>query len=343
MRLKMGMSLLLLGLFLSGCSKPFELAKGSTQSVSLFTVWQRQDDRVEWIRERLEAPVIVAIRPERNFSVEVVEPSGLPSRREWRTHIFLEDLSQNGRIRQTVEKILGKEELEKLAALPAGHRMLRDVWARGQTILILHCKDPEAFRDYLEENGEQLMRSLEATVTIGVAETLYISGEQEGMEQSIRDKYHFSLRIPAGYKVSEDPENKVIRMTFVRYKGPAQFLILHTRPREGVFLDPDWALKFRDALVVLYNEGDHVEFSRSVGWFEPFQGNEAVRLRGLWQNEEYNMGGGFESILFLLEDQAIFMDLAIFNPTGEKLPYMRELRAIASTFRVDDREGDDPL
>jgi hypothetical protein len=47
------------------------------------------------------------------------------------------------------------------------------------------------------------------------------------------------------------------------------------------------------------------------------------------------MGGAFESLLVQDGARLIFVDMAVFYPTGDKIPYMRELRAIASTLAVE--------
>jgi hypothetical protein len=340
-RLRGAWALLLAALAAAGalqCSQPLEPAEGSNQELSLFTPWVRDDDRVRLVRELLETPVVTAIRPERSFKVEVVEPRGLASRKTWRNLAFLADFREPGRLHDTAKKLLGRR-LDAMVLQPVAWIILRDAWARGQTLLFLHVGDPWVLRDTLQVAGSQLLQALETAVVQGLEETLYWSGEQKAMEKVLEKTYGFTVRIPAGYKVQEDPENQTIRMFLRRPEGPAQFLVIHARPAREGSLDPDWALRFRDAVVVHYNEGDRVEFSRSRGFPTRFQGQEAVLLKGLWQNEKYDMGGAFESVLFFRCDRFFLIDGSVFYPTGDKLPYLRELRAIAATFRCRKGRG----
>jgi hypothetical protein len=198
-----------------------------------------------------------------------------------------------------------------------------------------------AFRDYIEEEGEAILDLVERTISQGLVKTLYIADEQDSLRKLIHDQYGFSIRIPAAYSVAADSTNQVVRLYRLRDLGKAQFVIVHSRPREEGRLDPEWALRLRDAVVVHYNKGDRVDFERSSGRSGRFQGEEATFLRGLWQNEEYTMGGAFETILFFRRDRFFMIDIAVFNPKGDKLPFLRELRAVATTFEVEEsREAD---
>ncbi|MBD3335817.1 MAG: DUF4837 family protein, partial [Candidatus Eisenbacteria bacterium] len=329
---------LLLGL--AACSEPIQVAKGSNQGLTLFTPWQRIDDRVEWVADTLESPVVVAIRPEKAFKVDIVDPGGIGSRNNWRTLAFLWDFQQPGKLRETARDVMSDEIFNKLVAGDAGYTIVQDMWARGQTGLFLHCADPEAFRDWLQDHGGEVLAATVSSVIDGLVETLFVSGEQRALQRSIHDQYGFSVRIPAGYTAEEDSANNVVRLRFIHYEGPALFMILHARPGSEGSLDPQWGLRFRDELVFHYNEGDRVNFERSRGRRASFHGQPATRLEGLWQNEEYTMGGGFRSILFMQGERFYFIDMAVFHPPGDKLPYMRELEAVASTFTTGPLAGD---
>ena len=318
-----------------GCSRPIEYAIGSNQELSLFTPWNRDDDRVEWARDLLQSDVVTAIRPEKLFKAQVVAPEGVESRKNWRIHVFLDDLSRPGRIRKIASSILSEASFTALVSQGAGHTIVRDAWARGQTTLFLHCAEAGAFRDYLKANGERILEEVESALARGLSETVYAMGEQAALREGIEERHGFSVRIPAGFKVAEDSTQHVLRIYNVSEAGQAQFLILHSRPFESaVPADPDWGLKFRDALVGEYNEGDRVELSRSSGRTGRFQGRQALLLKGLWQNDQYDMGGAFETIFFGEAGRLVMIDLAVFYPSGDKLPFLRELRGMASTFRM---------
>jgi hypothetical protein len=220
-----------------------------------------------------------------------------------------------------------------MASNPADRRVLKDVFARGQTVVVLHCADPRAFRSYLQEEKGKILDLIEETVVDGLVETMFLGEEQKVLQDGIHSTFGFSVRIPAAYSAMVDSTNEVIRLARVQDMGQGQFLIVHSRPKEEGSLDPDWALSFRDAIVVHYNKGDRVDFERSTTEQGTFQGHDAVLLRGLWQNEEYTMGGAFETFLFFRGDRFFMVDIAVFNPKGDKLPYLRELRAVAKTFR----------
>lgn len=318
-----------------GCGRPLEVAVGSNQEATIFTEWSREDDRVQWVKELLETEVITAIpsRPEKSFKVTISTPEGLDSRENWRVHVLLADLTEFDGTVQIIRDILDDQTIQAMASKPADRRVLKDVFARGQTVLVLHCADPRAFRSYIQVDREKILDLMEETLLEGLVKTLFIAEEQKELQDQIHSDFGFSIRIPGGFNAEQDSANQVQRIYGKKDQGQSQYVIVHSRPREEGSLDPKWALHFRDQLVVRYNRGDHVDFENSRGELGTFQGQEALLLKGLWQNEEYTGGGAFESFLFFREDRFFIIDIAVFYPEGGKLPYLRELRAVAKTFR----------
>jgi hypothetical protein len=67
-----------------------------------------------------------------------------------------------------------------------------------------------------------------------------------------------------------------------------------------------------------------------------FQGRYAIQLDGVWENLKHNIGGPFRSYGFYDEsDQRIYLvDYSVFAPGLKKWPFMRQLEAMARTFKV---------
>jgi hypothetical protein len=63
---------------------------------------------------------------------------------------------------------------------------------------------------------------------------------------------------------------------------------------------------------------------------------DCIRMSGYWYNDEEVIGGYFETY-FIFDDRAELLwsvDLLVLAPGKPKHPMVRELRALAETFRL---------
>jgi hypothetical protein len=65
-----------------------------------------------------------------------------------------------------------------------------------------------------------------------------------------------------------------------------------------------------------------------------FVGHDAAIMTGMWENKKYTIGGIFATYCFRCEEceHNYAVDAAVFAPGLDKLPLLRELRAILVTF-----------
>ncbi len=69
---------------------------------------------------------------------------------------------------------------------------------------------------------------------------------------------------------------------------------------------------------------------------EEFIGRPAIITTGLWENEEKVAGGPFSNFTFYDEfSKILFMiDVAVYAPNKDKLPYLRRMEIMAHTFKT---------
>ncbi|MBC8450968.1 DUF4837 family protein, partial [bacterium] len=98
----------------------------------------------------------------------------------------------------------------------------------------------------------------------------------------------------------------------------------------------DSLIAARDAVCEAYHNGDKVELRRPVLVDTvSFSGRTALCLSGWWGNMDLVGGGPFRTYAFHdAEDQRTYIvDVSLFAPGLDKTPVMRNLDAIANTFR----------
>jgi hypothetical protein len=102
-------------------------------------------------------------------------------------------------------------------------------------------------------------------------------------------------------------------------------------------MEPDSLFAWRAAYVARRYGGDRMDRARVR--FEPlrFAGRPAVRMRGYWFNDASAPAGGYFETCFVPDrkpGRTWAVDLVVYAPGREKTTLVRELRALAETFRT---------
>ncbi len=337
MRSRMGTILLwlLIGLTPSlqtACTENHILAEGPNGDVTLFSDFPNGDERQDLAHRLLTRWQRTPVRPERAFRVELADSTGFRLRRNWRNLTLLGDMRSHSWSSELARKLLGEEAHRRLASTPAGHAFVTDAYADGQTVLILHATTAEAFQQWAAEHGQAVLEEFFEWVTTGLGKTLYASGEQGLISAGIERRHGFRLRVPAGFFVEEQVENRFVRLKQAMPSGAVLYLYIYYQKQAGGPPTAPFAMALRDTLASVYSAGDRIEPERTTSRRIDFLGHDAVEIYGLYRNEQPPVGGAFKSFCFREGDRTYLIDLAVFNPPGEKLPLLRILEAVARTF-----------
>jgi len=320
-----------LALGLAGCQRMQPMALGSTQDLALITAFPDSDPRSLAATAVLERPVF-SPHAEPRFRVRRFAPEELRLCRDWKCLALLLDASHPGKLDRPLRAALPEAQIAELRKAPAGTRVARDLWARAQAVLILHAGETAAFDSILAAPAPSFLDSYEDGIALALRPALLAAGRDPAMSRHLRRTYGFGLEVPRGYLVGEDPDGRVLRLYRVAEGEPARFLLVHWGPasrRPQGLID---VLEMRDSLVARYYDGDWTLRDSVRGWTGDFQGAPGLRATGVWQNDRYAMGGLFTSVAFVRGDRFYFLDASVFNPPGDKLPFLREVWSLADTF-----------
>jgi len=321
---------------IAGCGRgPALPAVGGTEEICLVSDLPAADPRRAGARALLEAPV-PTVRDEPRFQVREAGPGELDAVRHYRCLVLLLDAARPGEMRRLLGRALGSADRRALADATSDYRIVRDVWSRAQVVLVLHAAGAAPAPDWLEPGGPALLERLEEALLAALGDASLAAGEDAELSRALAVRYGFSLRVPAGYRAREDAAGRVVRLARLGDGEPPRFLLVHWGPARSAPSTPDGLLALRDSLGNAWHDGDRVLLERSQAGPGLFQSRPATVLHGVYQNERYAYGGPFRAVAFTRGERFYLLDASVFHPSGRKLPYLREVLALAQSFRVEE-------
>lgn len=317
----------------SSCSGPLLPAVGSSNEIGLVTMLDLEDGRIELLRGVFSCE-IKTVQGEPAFDLKLVTHK---ARRNWKAHIVLVDLAEADQHR-LVGSLLSKEERDEWGKQKAHHGYFRDVWAMGQAVLLIHANDPASLREHLHVEGSEIYEEFDSLSLEALRDGLYAGGEEVELESRLRDEHGFGLRIPIGFLL--EGGDSIAEIKRIVPEEPKRWLLIHYGHASMVPSRKQEWIDLRDSVLCQVRQGDRIDRTRGVARDAMFQGDSCVVVEGVWQNEQYVMGGPFRSICVVREDRYYLIDMSVYHPPAPKLPALRQLRAIAQTFETYDASRD---
>lgn len=217
----------------------------------------------------------------------------------------------------------------------------RDEFAKGQVALFLFSQNEEILIQQLQQNKTRIQEYFEGIERTRIQDRMLKSRERD-KEKAVSAKHPFSIKIPYGWDLAKNDENFVwLRFLesnrehnlFFYYEPYADAEIFNNIPQ------------FRDKITETYLrdiEKESVYITRQQRediidvLSEPvrFNGNYAVKSRGLWKISDNSGGGPFISYMIVDEGQQMlyYIEGYVYAPSTKKKNFIRELDAILATF-----------
>ncbi|MBM4116285.1 DUF4837 family protein [bacterium] len=319
-----------------GCSeRKLVPAVGPYSDVFLFTERGLRGELLGGFIDTLTHPVQYVFEEENEFDVFLRDQAQFPKNRDRKNILLFVRVDQPGGLLAQVQKLLGKDALER--ARREGHVVYykEDFFARDQDVYFLLAGGAAGEEVLLSRMATSLRDRLRESTRARMRENLLRGRENKGGAKYLMQRYGFSLRFPSDYHLlQERPELGAIE---IHCEAPSRVL--------GVFWDNDFggAPTLADTLRLLAFRGDVADslyggdylLAGSYRFTAVEQaGRPALRLEGVWQNERDMTGGAFVTYFFWDErrQRLLALDLLLYAPGMAKHPYMRELEALGTTF-----------
>lgn len=296
------------------------------------------DPAVLALRRTLARPILT-VRPEPAFELTNVRGQDFRPIAHDRNLVFLADSSRPGPTTDLIDELAARTRGPKpgTATGPAlDERLVLDPWARGQTVLVLAAPGADRLAQAITADADRIYRQFEEAVTRQTGVLLFAAGEEKALGRELAERFGWSLRLPRGYRAGSEASAGFAR--FFMREGGARLIYVHWEDGVRELPSPDSCLALRARFAARYYQGDFVDSARSRVERVTFLGRDALRLSGLWQNDRYTMGGPFRTYCFVDRERLVMIDLAVFEPAAAKTGLLRQLEAIARTYR-DERPG----
>jgi hypothetical protein len=233
--------------------------------------------------------------------------------------------------------LLGEAGVDRVLAGEAAILKKENVPLPGQLTLIITAATDDGLRAVLHKRGEEIPEIIDASCRERLRRNL-LQRRRAALSEELRRRWGFFIEVPTVYSLYSESENP-----------PGVELHRESPPRIlGVFwkewdhapslYSTDELFDFRAEYVRRRYDGDRMERDRARYAYMRLGEYTAVRMSGYWYNDSYSMAGGYFETFFVWDKEAKLLwavDGLVYAPGREKTSLVRELHAIAETFRYD--------
>ncbi len=298
-------------------------------------------DSSDWMRiqKDLEDVFVRIIRTpesESTFRLKHVLRENFELYTRFRYLIIASTMNSTGKIGQIVREQL-QDSLIRKGVLEGEYYIfpLRNQWAKDQLIAVLVAKDIPTLQEKIYLNREFIYNIFRTDYQEFIHFTIEGNRANHQLQEELRDKYEWSLLLQRDYFVVQEYPGQ----GFVWFRRLVPERWIFVRWIEGgdlAMLRPEWIVRERNRIGAKFYGGDTVVNKYLFSKQGKFLGREAQITRGLWENNPKIKGGPFENYTFYdpLTRRVYMIDLAMYAPQKDKLPYLHRMEVIAETFRT---------
>jgi hypothetical protein len=316
-------------LIVAGCERGLPESVGRTQEIVM--VASDSLRLAKPVSELLEVEYLTP-QPEPQFLLRWIGPERLPGFLSFHTIFIiggLDDLS----IIQVLSLWADTNLLsQRLATDTFGLFRFQNLWAQDQTVFCFLAQRTGELPKGLEVYGPRIQDALSNRFLARLHKLTYERGDDQSIAQEITKEYGFSLDVPLGFGLDES--HRADHFIYLYAHNPDRSIFIYWRDRECDLKARSVSslIALRDSLTQRYYDGDYALSGMCQAKPARFQGLEAIKTFGVWQNEKSVIGGPFVSYIFNYQGRFYFIDGSLFAPGQKKLVNLFQLDAILQTF-----------
>ena len=273
---------------------------------------------------------------EKSYILKYVSKDDFSRYSEYRYLILAATLESNGEIGEIVTKALRNPEVRK--GVEDGEYYVipyPNQWAKDQLMVILVAKDMVTLREKIENNSDFIYGIFDADFQSRLVEDMFERGEQKDLENRFMTTYSWEIRLQRDYHLVQEFPNEGF-LWFRRMYPERWIFIRWIDGGDTTQLSPEWVVGERNRIGAEYYGGDRIEQEYLFSYRSTFLGRDAQITTGLWGNDLKVAGGPFRNYTFYdpLARRTYMIDVAVWAPGRDKVPFLRRLDVIAHTFRT---------
>lgn len=299
----------------AGCGRPF--AEGGSGEITVISEWPSDAPESLLLRAILEREA-VRIESEPAYSVRFVGPRDTRAYRA--RNVLVIGAGPVANMPKPARRLAGL-----LSHGGDPFVFTTDVWLRGQSAgLIWADSRPDWIRS-VAATQNRLFHALDRSTFATVRARVSSLPHDDRLERRLADEVAMKLRVPRGYRLTVKSGNGA---ALLLDEGPPARLFRVAALRDSM-ADLRSA---RAGLARLFRPNERT-LALSEPVLTPNELKGSMRqLHGRWEDEKVTAAGPFRAYEVRRGARRYLVDLAVFAPGRPKLPYLRELMAIAETL-----------
>jgi len=324
---------MVLALVLVGCfGKPESHGEGT----QLFVIADAENwEKLQPALTEAFQKVIKTPQPEMVFELVWVAPERFAEFATRKHLLLVGTLDSDGEISGKVSEILSPEVEARVRDGSAFYFPKNDPWAKNQLLVVLAANTAPELAEKLVANKQELYNLFEEKLIRETREQMFSQLEQTEMAQKLLHSYGWTLRIQHDYIINiERPMDQFV-MLRRSLPGRERWLFVHwLDDADPHVITEDWAIARRNKLTTEFYDKDIIDGNHVAAEEIDFIGRPALKLEGLWRNDNKMVGGPFRTYVFFDEptNRIYMIDIAVYFPGGQKEPFLRQLDIMAHSF-----------
>jgi hypothetical protein len=308
---------------------------GSYSEVVVVTETGKVEGLTEDLVRVLQHPVDYYTKEELQFRVMVISAEEL-QRKAPSKNLVLFGVAKQGAMGNLIESFIGTSAVRTVLEGKNSIFKKLNYPVNGQLTLIITASNGDRLAKTVRENAS-LIRDIIEEANRERLRAYLLAREKVEVGEEIRGKYGFTIRVPFLYDLNQE-RSDVPGVEIVRVK-PHRGITVSWRSWEKNSLSvADSAALYDVRADIAWKMYNKDVMRRDIVFFHddrlgPY---EAVRMDGYWEKSEDLYGGPF--MCFFIYDRLKLrlwiIDCLVYAPGFDKHTLLRELRAVAETFRI---------
>jgi hypothetical protein len=273
---------------------------------------------------------VLTVQYEQAFTVRVTATGDLKPEEGRKNIVLLDFLDPESSVSRKILSLAGTDK-DAFRQGSMRYKAVHERWAKGQVVMIVAAPTREELAGALDSDADRIFSFVSDEVQARLNRALFEAGEQQAVTKSLAENYGWSLRLPVGYEVDESYASQ--RVIKILKDQPARMITVYWEG--GEWSDPaEKGLERKKMLAWEFWDQDEIVEETLDIQEGTFLGHSGAVLSGTWENKKYTIGGFYVTYCFPCEkcNRNFVVDAAVFAPGLEKLPLIRELKAVLSTF-----------
>jgi hypothetical protein len=345
MKNALSLILIIYSIFIIGCDTTLRPARGIENEIIVFadsTEFEELKVSLEQVFEReIETP-----QPEKIFELKRVNYSDFQKYRAIKNLIFIAPFNSDHEMAKFIKNSLDSTATVQIKNKEVSYILKKDLWAKGQLVLLLTSPTLSELEFELVKNGNKLSYAFQKASDARLLTTIYNARyEQKNVEAKLLRDYGWMIYVQADFTLAMNrSDEKFVWLRRSPNSDMERWIFIHwIDDASPSMLNRDSIMSIRNKLTEkFYQTSDDKYFvtiaDSVINTTEiNFNNRYAIYSQGLWRTTDKYMGGPFVSYTFYDEKTGrIYMvDGSIYAPKYYKRNLIQQVDVILQSFLTE--------